>query len=68
MPYGTQSPEKFAQHLRDVEWPASKEELIRNARSTAAPPEIIQALERLPGIAYENEHDLLVAYETTFRS
>lgn len=61
---GTQSPEKFGKHIEGVEWPATKDQLMEKARSTAAPGEIIRAIERLPGRTFADKDEVLLAYES----
>lgn len=59
----TKTPEKLARHVEGVEWPARKEDLLRAARGNAAPPEVLRALETLPGARFEDPEELRVAYE-----
>lgn len=61
---GTQSPDKFKRHFRDVQWPATKQEILEKARGSAAPGEVIRAIEQLPGAQFRSVEDVLVAYES----
>lgn len=61
---GSQRPGKFARHFEDVQFPASKMDILEKARSTAAPGEVLRAIERLPGTRFESMEDVLVAYES----
>jgi hypothetical protein len=42
------NPIDIQRHLKGVDYPADRDELVDAARSQDAPPEVIEALERLP--------------------
>jgi len=42
------SPIEVQRHLKDVSYPATKDELLETARSQDAPPDVEEALEDLP--------------------
>lgn len=65
---GTQSPEALKRHFRDVQWPATKQDIIEQARGTAAPGEVIRAIEQLPAVRFDSMEDVLVAYESQHAS
>lgn len=59
---GTQSPAKLARHIRDVGFPATKDDMLAKARSAAAPREVVEAIQRLPGSRFNTLDDVLIAY------
>jgi hypothetical protein len=42
------NPTDIQRHLKGVDYPADREELLEVARSEEAPPEVVEALESLP--------------------
>src|ERR1700761_8414315 len=48
------STDQLRQALRDVDFPAGKDELIRAARAVGAPGEVIRALRAIPPEEYAN--------------
>lgn len=44
--------------LRDVDYPAGKEELIRAAEAAGAPEEVIRALRAIPPEVYRNREEV----------
>lgn len=49
---GTRSAGDVAEHLEGVDFPARREELVRQARGNNAPPEVVDRLERLDEDTY----------------
>jgi hypothetical protein len=50
---------ELLQYLKVVEFPASKEEIVRTARRSGAPEDIRRALHALPPIAYYSTTEVL---------
>lgn len=42
------NPIDIQRHLKGVDYPADREELLETARSEDAPPDVVEALESLP--------------------
>jgi hypothetical protein len=52
------SPDQLRRALRDVDFPASKEELIRAAQAVGASGEVIAALRAIPPEEYANRDEV----------
>lgn len=50
---GTPNPIQLQKHLKGVDYPAGKSDLIRTARDHGADDDMIHALERLPDRQYD---------------
>ena len=58
------SPIDIQRHLKGVDYPADREELLETARSADAPPEVLEALESLPeDEEFEGPDDVMSAIE-----
>jgi hypothetical protein len=55
------NPIEVQKHLRGVDYPASKDELIATAESNDAPQEIIEALQAMEGSEFEGPDDVMEA-------
>ena len=55
------NPIEVQTHLKGVDYPASKDELIAAAESNGAPQEIIEALQRMDGTEFEGPDDVMEA-------
>ena len=55
------NPIEVQTHLKGVDYPASKDELIATAESNDAPQEIIEALQAMDGIDFEGPDDVMGA-------
>lgn len=53
------NPITVQKHLHGVDYPASKEDLIKTAEAQNAPQEVIDMLQRLPDVEYETPADLM---------
>jgi len=51
--------------LAGVQYPARKEDLVRQARQTQAPEDIIDTIEAFPGEEYGGPQDVMKAYGAT---
>jgi len=54
-----QSPANIAQQLQGVDFPASKEDLVRQARDKHAELSVLDALENIPEQEYRNISDVM---------
>ena len=52
------STDQLRQALRDVDFPAGKDELIRAAQASGAPDEVIRALRAIPPEEYANRQEV----------
>jgi hypothetical protein len=52
------STDQLRQALRDVDFPASKDELVRAAQAAGAPGEVIRALRAIPPEEYANREEV----------
>ena len=52
------SADQLRQALRDVDFPAGKDELIRAAQASGAPDEVIRALRTIPPEEYVNREEV----------
>lgn len=59
------SPVALTKHLRGVDFPASKQDLIERARSANADEEVIQQIERLPDQEYQSMADVMKGFGQT---
>lgn len=55
------NPIQLQKHLKGVDYPASKEELIEHAKQNGADENAIAVLEQLPDEEYEGPTDCLLA-------
>jgi hypothetical protein len=59
---GGHSPANVQKFLAGVQYPARKEDLIRQARQNQAPEDIIDMIEGFPGDQYGGPQDVMKAY------
>ena len=52
------SPDRLRRALRDADFPASKEELVRVARSAGASGEVVAALRAIPSVEYASREEV----------
>ena len=58
------NPIEIQRHLKGVDYPADRSELLDTARSENAPPEVVEALESLPeDEEFEGPDDVMEAVE-----
>ena len=55
------NPIEVQTHLKGVDYPASKDELIAAAESNDAPQEIVEALQAMDGTDFEGPDDVMAA-------
>lgn len=56
------SPAEIQKHLRGVEYPATKEDLLNAARENGAPEDILSSLENLDTEEFGGPQDVMKAY------
>lgn len=59
------SPVSLTKHLRGVDFPASKQDLLERVRSANVGDEVIQQIERLPDQEYQNMADVMKGFGQT---
>jgi len=59
---GGSSPANVQNYLKGVEYPASKQNLIRQAESNQAPKEVMEVIKRLPADEFGGPQDVMKAY------
>jgi hypothetical protein len=59
---GGHSPANVQKYLRDVEYPASKEDLLQQAKRNSAPQEILDTIERLPEDQFGGPQEVMKGY------
>jgi hypothetical protein len=57
------NPIEVQRHLKDVSYPATREELLEAARDEDAPPEVEEALEELPEEQFDGPDEVMEAIE-----
>lgn len=62
---GGESPANVQNYLGGVSYPASKEELVKQARQNDAPQEVVDTIEGLPGEQFGGPQDVMKAYGQT---
>ena len=55
------NPIEVQTHLKGIDYPASKDEVIATAESNDAPQEIIEALQQMDGTQFEGPDDVMGA-------
>ena len=55
-------PPPTCNYLRDVEYPASKDDLLAQARRNSAPQEILNTIERLPEDQFGGPQEVMKGY------
>jgi Protein of unknown function (DUF2795) len=56
------SPISLQKHLKGTNYPASKEDLVRRARSNDAPDDVMQQIQQLPQNTYGSPADVMRAF------
>ncbi len=59
---GGHSPANVQKFLAGVQYPARKDDLLRQARQNQAPEDIIEMIESFPGDEYGGPQDVMKAY------
>ncbi len=59
---GGNSPANVQKYLRDVDYPASKDDLLAQARRNSAPQDILDTIERLPEDRFGGPQEVMKGY------
>jgi hypothetical protein len=59
------SPVEMQKHLKGVNYPASKDDLVKRAQGNQASDEIVQKIRMLPGNSYNSPKDVMKALGQT---
>lgn len=59
---GGHSPANVQKYLRDVGYPATKEDLLAQAKRNDAPQEIIETIQRIPEDNFGGPQDVMKGY------
>lgn len=59
---GGESPANVSFHLKGIEMPAKKQDLIQKARQNGAPQEVMQIIEKMPEKTFQTMADVMKAY------
>jgi hypothetical protein len=54
-------PIEVQEHLRGIDYPATKDELVATAESNGAPQEIIEALQQMDGDQFDGPDEVMEA-------
>lgn len=65
---GGQSPSNVSHHLKGVDFPANKQDLIDQARDNGAEDDVLEMIEKMPDDDYENMADVMKAYGVSDRA
>jgi hypothetical protein len=55
------NPIEVQTHLKGIDYPASKDEVIATAESNGAPQEIVEGLQQMEGEQFEGPDDVMAA-------
>jgi len=61
-PTGALASDEIRKHLKDVDFPADRHDLVRAAENDHAPGEVVEALRGLPDQEYARLKDVMEAY------
>jgi len=59
---GGHSPANVSHNLKGVEFPARKQDLMRQARENGAEPAVLEVIEAMPDMDFETMADVMKAY------
>jgi hypothetical protein len=59
---GGQSPANLTHHLKGVQFPATKEDMIKQAQKNGAERDIIEVIQQLPDQEYDSMSKILEGY------
>ena len=59
---GGHSPANVSHHLEGIDFPASKQDLIRQARDNGAGDDVLEVIEAMPQGQYASMADVMVGY------
>ena len=56
---GGRSPANISHYLKDIDFPADRDDLVRHAQEQGAPAEVLDVLKQLPEEKYENMAEVM---------
>ena len=59
---GGESPANVSFHLKGIDFPAGKQDLASQAKKNGAPPEVLDAIDRMPEDDFQSMADVMKAY------
>ena len=59
---GGESPANVQAHLKGIDYPASKQDLVETARKNQAPQDVMRVLQEMPDEQYGGPQDVMKAY------
>lgn len=59
---GGKAPENVLEFLRDIQFPARKDEIVHAARQSGAPNDVVGVLSQLPVNEFQNREQVVEAY------
>ncbi len=62
---GERSPVNVTHHLKGIDFPAEKEDLVEQAKGNGAPSEVMGKIEAMPDQTYETMADVMKGFGQT---
>lgn len=62
---GEQSPINVTHHLKGIDFPAGKQDLVQRAKDNGAPPEVMDKIEAMPDQSYGSMADVMKGFGRT---
>ena len=59
---GEQSPVNVTHHLKGIDFPAKRQDLVGQAKNNGAPPEVLKKIEAMPDQTYETMADVMKGF------
>jgi len=59
---GGESPANVNFYLKGMDFPAGREDLVRQAQQNDAPPEVLDVIKRMPDRRFQNMANVMEAY------
>ena len=59
---GGESPANVQAHLKGIDYPANKRDLVETARKNQAPEDVLRILQEMPDERYGGPQDVMKAY------
>jgi hypothetical protein len=56
------SPANISLHLKGIDFPAQKQDLVQHANKNGAPSEVLDVIKQMPDDEFENMADVMKAY------
>ena len=62
---GSDSPVNVTHHLKGIDFPAEKDDLVEQAKSNGAPSDVMEAIEAMPEQTYGTMADVMKGFGQT---